>query len=291
MKRFLFGLLLCLPLSLCHAAEPGNQIDALLADLNTRQLANIPPSVATITVTPGQAEVYEPITATLDADIPADSRVYGNGWKCSARVRMLPVSTTVQHIWAAPGKHTIGYTGVWVHTRTIVIVDKNGDDQTIESLLGIGMIDSSASFTVGDGPEPPDPPDPPIPPPPGPLAEMWVIVVEDRSTRTPAQAWVLLDPTVREWMATNEHHYRILAKSQPASDLTEWIERAVEKDTEAAAEKPAVVDSLGEVIVPAGSALPYLFVVDDLGVVSFEGPLPIGPIQMLELVKKWGMEQ
>ena len=124
---------------------------------------------------------------------------------------------------------------------------------------------------VGPKPDPGPTPDPnPPPPPPGPLAEMWVIVVEETSQRTPEQARVLLDPTVRQWMANHQHHFRILDKDQTSTDLTEWIERAAAQ-TE--------------------TALPYLFIVDDSGVVSFEGPLPIGPLEMLSLVKKWGTEK
>jgi len=275
-KRIFSVLLLLLILVPCRAAEPDGKISNLLADLTTKQLASIPPSTATITVTPKQAEVYEPIDVTLDADIPAESRVYGNGWTWSTGVRTLAVSATEQHVWAPPGKHTIAYSGVWVHTQTITVVDTSGTERTIESLLGIGMIDTSASFTVGEAPYPdpdpdPDPdPNPPPPPPPLPITEMWIMVVEEAQDRTPEQARVLLDPTVRRWMEKNGHHLRILDKDLTASDDQEWIDRATAQ--------------------PA-SALPYLFVADNEGRVFFEGPLPIGPIQMLELVKKWGAEK
>jgi len=182
-KRIFSVLLLLLILVPCRAAEPGGKISNLLADLTTKQLASIPPSTATITVTPKQAEVYEPIDVTLDADIPAESRVYGNGWTWSTGVRTLAVSATEQHVWAPPGKHTIAYSGVWVHTQTITVVDTSGTERTIESLLGIGMIDTSASFTVGDSPDPkpdpkpdPDPepnPNPPLPP----LANLKVVIM------------------------------------------------------------------------------------------------------------------
>ena len=217
MKRFLFALLLCLPLVPCQAAEPSSPIDALLADLNTQQLANIPPSVATITVTPGQAEVYEPITATLDADIPTDSRVYGNGWTCSASVRMLPVSATVQHVWASPGKHTIGYAGVWVHTRKIVIVDVEGNEQTIESLLGIGMIDSSTSFTVGNGPDPPPPP----PPPPPPVIDPLVTILEEMDDRSSGLEGAILNghlEQIRSYLKTAGVKWQLIDDDQPAAE-------------------------------------------------------------------------
>lgn len=164
------------------AAEPPGKMAALAANLNAQRLATIPPSAATIRVSPTEAEQYEPIVVTLDASIPDGCRVYGNGWTYSAGVRAIQVSSIVQHVWARPGTHSIGYTGVWVHTKTIVIVDKEGNDQTIESLLGIGMIDSSAGFTVsGDAPGPQPDPDPQ----PGPEPEP-----ETNPFPEPTQAWI-----------------------------------------------------------------------------------------------------
>ena len=152
-----------------------------------------------------------------------------------------------------------------------LLIDWNhGQNQLAEHRVMVG----------GKSPEPePDPKPDPIPPPPGPLAEMWVIVVEETSQRTPEQAWVLLDPTVRQWMKANGHHLRIVDKDQTASDLAEWIGRALAKNRK------------GDQTAPRADALPYLFVVDDSGSVVFEGALPSGPIQMLELVKKWGAEK
>lgn len=153
-------ILACLLYMVAFGAEP--------LSLTPQQLANIPPSPATITVSPETSEAYEPVTATLDTDIPDGATVYGNGWTYSAKVKVLPVSTTVMHVWAPPGKHSIAYNGVWVHTKQIVIIDKDGNEQTINSLLGIGLIDSTASFTVGDSDDGDDDgvdPNPPLPPP------------------------------------------------------------------------------------------------------------------------------
>lgn len=164
---------------LLQAAEPPSPVDALVADLNARQLASIPPTAASITVTPEDAEPYEPVVVTLDTAIPDGARVYGNGWTYSKGIKALPVSSTVQHVWAKPGKHMISYAGVWVHTQKIVIVDKAGNDQTIESLLGIGMIDSASTFTVGGDPDPDPDPNPPLPP----LTDLFVTILEEDQDR------------------------------------------------------------------------------------------------------------
>jgi hypothetical protein len=259
------AVILAIVASVASAAEqpPAN---ALLADLNARQLANIPATAASITITPESAEAYDPVTATLDTEIPIGARVLGNGWTFSKGVKVLPVSATVLHVWAPPGKHTIRYDGVWFHTKTIAIVDKEGNDQTIESLLGIGMIDSAASFTVGGEPQPDPKPDPP-PPTPGPLAEMWVIVVEESSDRTPAQAQVLFTYSLPNWLARNGHHFRLVDRDQPAEDLSAWIAQAEQHD------------------------LPRLFLVGEDGEAVYEGPLPETIAEMMALVKKWGTEK
>jgi hypothetical protein len=112
-------------------------------------------------------------------------------------------------------------------------------------------------------------PDPPPPPPPGPLASMQVIVVEESKQRTPNQAQILLDPTLRKWLTKNGHEIRLAEKDQPSSDLKQWIAQA-------------------------GSALPYLFIVDpssggDKAV--WEGPLPTSQDDFRALCKEWGTEK
>ncbi len=137
-----------------------------------------------------------------------------------------------------------------------ILVDWNhGQNQLAEHRITIGGVQ-------------PDPD--PIPPPPGPLAEMWMIVVEETADRTPEQARVLLDVTVRNWMRENGHHLRIIDKDQKASDCQAWISRAIAREA---------------------PALPRLFVADDSGSVVFEGGLPAGPVEFLELSKKYGAEK
>jgi len=141
-------------------------------------------------------------------------------------------------------------------------------------LVRAGKLEIAAivvSVGVNPNPEPDPKPDPdPDPTPPPPLAEMWVIVVEETSQRTPEQARVLLDPTVRQWMAKNQHRFRILDKDQTSADLQPWINRATAQP---------------------GIALPRLFISDSSGVVYFDGELPHSWMELLELVKKWGAER
>ena len=111
--------------------------------------------------------------------------------------------------------------------------------------------------------------DDPPPPPPGPLASMRVIVVEESLRRSPLQAQILLDPTLRQWLTKNGHEIRLVDKDQPSADLQKWIAQT-------------------------GSALPYLFIVDpssggDKAV--WEGPLPASQEEFRELCKRWGAEK
>lgn len=273
MKRFWIPLLLCLPLLPAHAAEP-NGVDVPGFGRAEQARADGIGIIGPVTADTGDEVVFR-LTGTppLDLTLPlidqldwlmGDDRMFCYLAAPGAPLLALdvrgelvfsPAGATMQPLLRVLCGRPGGYR---------VLVDWNhGQNQLAEHRFVVG----------GDGPEPDPEPDPdpdPIPPPPGPLAEMWLIVVEETNQRTPEQAWVLLDPTVRRWMKANGHHLRIVDKDQKASDLQEWINRATAQ---------------------TNNALPYLFVVDDSGAVSFEGELPIGPIQMLELVKKWGVEK
>lgn len=225
----------------------GGGVDSLVANLNAEQLQNIPPSAATISVTPTVAEDHEPIVAALDAEIPDGARVYGNGWTCSDGVQTLPVSATVQHIWATPGDHTISYTGVWVHTKTVTIVDKDGNDQTIESLLGIGMIDSSASFSV-EGEQSPDPPKP-DPPKPGPLplGSPLVLILWESSTVTGPEA--ATKEALRLYCQSRQKlTFRVLDPQQPSENL--WVPAARKEADSFRSKNPNVGPVLMAAVLP-----------------------------------------
>lgn len=267
MKHLLFMLVLALAPLPSYAAEPG--CITIPAFGPTEQAKSQPITlVGPATLNVGEMGVYHLTgTPTVDISKPLLDQL---GWAIgvdrmylysqSPGSLKLPLIVELKLVIGADGVTcvpVIGFTPRVAGEHRLLTDWHFGQHCLAEILIVVG----------GDGPEPdPDP----IPPPPGPLAEMWLIVVEDRQQRTPEQAWVLLDPTVREWMEANGHHFRILDRTKKTSDLMEWISRATAQTEH---------------------ALPYLFVVDDSGVVFFEGPLPIGPIQMLELVEKWGAEK
>jgi len=118
-----------------------------------------------------------------------------------------------------------------------------------------------------NGPDPQPDPEPDPDPEPGPLAKMSLIVVEETRDRTPQQAQILLDPTLRTWLKNNGHQIHLIDKDQPAEGLKDWI---------------ALTDNV----------LPHLFIVDSGGGKPvWDGPLPTTQEAMRELCKEWGAEK
>jgi len=152
-----------------------------------------------------------------------------------------------------------------------ILVDWNhGQDQLIEHRLVVG----GEAPTPNPTPDPQPNPNPNPNPTPDKLSEMWIIVVEESNSsekggRTNLQALVLLNPTVRGWMETNGHHFRLVDNDLKASDLQGWIAETVK----------------------GGHDLPYLFAVGEDSTVIFEGALPQTPDALLELCQKYGREK
>lgn len=130
---------------------------------------------------------------------------------------------------------------------------------------------ASLEVTCGPFPDPgPDPkPDPnpkPDPTPPGPR---WVMMVEESSQRTPGLAAVISSESLRQYVSSKGHHWRVwdkdLAKDQTApAEIAPWLNRA------------------------AGKQLPWLMISDDAGRVLWEGPCPADPISVQQLIVKHG---
>lgn len=185
-------------------------------------------------VVPPESEVHSPVVASLAASIPDGAQVQG-GWTLPSG-KLLPCGQSV-HVWAPPGKHTIGYRGVWIKTRPLVI-----EGETVQVLENFGFIDETATFVVkGGGPDPG--PDPPVPPP----SRRWALVVEESSQRTPAQSSLLV--TLR-----SEYQGRLLIadKDTSAPKLQQWVSQ-----------------------VPAGSSLPVLVIASTDGALIRVVPMPI----------------
>jgi len=132
-------------------------------------------SVAEIKV-PDTVKQNQPIVATIKPTaVPDGAKIRGS--ITVSKASYLPAAEKGNfHIWAAPGKHTITATGVWVQTKDIKI-----GDQTVPVLVDFGQYNESKDFVV-EGKENPDPnpgPDPgPIP------KNRWIAILEETGDRT-----------------------------------------------------------------------------------------------------------
>lgn len=105
--------------------------------------------------------------------------------------------------------------------------------------------------------------DDPIPPLPPPVpSELWGVVIEETTERTPQQAIVLASPEVRALFDKGE--FRVIDDDTPVgADLRPYLDRA------------------------KGKKLPQLYLVDSKGTVCYEGPLPATVAEMKSLVAKY----
>jgi len=113
-------------------------------------------------------------------------------------------------------------------------------------------------------PVPPEPPIPPVPPVPPKPTELYAVVVEESSLRTPEQAIVLgsqrCRAAFRGFRVTDQDVKN--ESGQPPTDLKPYLDRA------------------------KGKTLPYLMIVGADGTVWHEGTLPATVDAVLVLVKK-----
>jgi hypothetical protein len=124
-------------------------------------------SQAQITVTPDKADVGTKVVAVVSADVP-EGAIFDGGWsitcpgqQCKAQMAKLDAPRTVG-IWGPAGDYQIKYSGFWLLLKEITFKDGDGNEITIQSYLGHGVIDERATFVLEgeNGPDPPDPPDP-----------------------------------------------------------------------------------------------------------------------------------
>lgn len=214
------AVLICASIAMCAGPvvdvsnHDGQPLGIFLKD----KLTAVPPSPATITVTPTTAKQYEPIIAHLETEIPDGSFVFGDGWVCSDGMQTVAVGTTTQHIWACPGEHTIAYKGLWLlqsPKEVIVdIVDGKPVKERIMVTVGYGYVDASASFTV-EGPDPnPQPGPSPGPLPPG---SPLVLILWDSQTISGNQAAV--KETIQEFCRSRPKlTFRTMEPDQPSEN-------------------------------------------------------------------------
>ncbi len=228
-------------------------------------------SGTSITVSPQVAEDRHPIEATLNTAIPVGAKIEGPGWICPDGVRGVPIGDTRLHIWADPGKHTIGYKAFWVLIQPFTFKDGDGNEQTIDVYKGHGLVEVAASFQVGgDGPDPPDP----DPPTPGKLSVLLSYEAGDQAGADPAQADLITDPTVRAYL--NAHC--VVVDGQPA-----W--RFLDLSNDDGSKMPAPWQAA--IARARGKTPPWLII--DSGK-TYEGPCPASAAELLAKLKQYGGE-
>ena len=196
---------------------------------------------------PSNVEPYQPIVIKVSpAGIPANAQVRGSV-QCSSASLLEGPSEGVWHCWAAPGKHSVKASGVWVLTQS---VELNG--QSISVLVDFGQYSESAEFVVGEGEEPV-----PVPTPTPTPKKKWLVVLEETATRTPEQA----------------NLYALIR-----AKLTS---RIVLLDRDAESER--VQQYVGH--LDATNKLPVLFVVDEDGTVLHQVELPKTYEEIQELLQ------
>jgi hypothetical protein len=177
---------------------------------------------------PAEVEQHKLVVASLAAPIPDGAYLADGGWEIVGSGSQVADTrpSGAEIVWTGPpGEYQVLYDGVLLQDVTFVDGAKN--PVTIRSY--VGRIKERATCTIKGGQ--PDPgPDPPVPPP----GTRWALVVEESSTRTPAQANL--------WTA--------LRKDLPLSRLL-----IVDKDSRADSLRPYLSS------IPAGTPLPVLCVV------------------------------
>ena len=194
MRRLLFILALMLP------STALGQID-------------VPPSV----------EPYRVSTATVKASVP-EGATFSGGWVASEGVSFLSHSADTIHWTAPPGEHSLSYSGYWVLTKTVVFLDGSDPPQeiTIESYLGSGLVNESATFTV-TGAVVPDPVDPDIPQPiAGKKKIVFFIKGEQVERLPPAQNYIVNSLLARQHLRGRGHELAIIDDDAMANPPAEW---------------------------------------------------------------------
>lgn len=144
-------------------------------------LAMCATALADIDVKPAY-DAHEPIVASITiTDVPVGAKLRGSIQVTDGSY--LPAGENVFHIWAAPGKHTIKASGVWVLTSDVKV-----GDQVVPVLVDFGQYNYERSFTVG-GENPPNPPDPPTP---GGPYQVAIFYDADQLDNLPAEQRALL---------------------------------------------------------------------------------------------------
>jgi len=150
---------------------------------------------------PAESEANTPIVATITTAVPTGATFDGQ-WESSAA--FLPAGDNSIHLWAAPGTHSLSYSGFWVQVEPITFKDGDGNTITVQSYLGSGRVNETAEFSVAGGAEP-DNPQPPGPVPTGPKHLVFFVLAEELDTMPPTQKYLVNSLTVRKDLTARGH--------------------------------------------------------------------------------------
>lgn len=184
------------------------------------------PAWAQIEVAPS-TEPHRVGTATVKAPVP-EGATFSGGWVASEGVSFLSHSSDTIHWTAPPGEHSLSYSGFWVHTKTVSFTDGAGNPITIESYLGSGLVNESATMTVTGGTEPDPKPDPPKPIA-GKKKIVFFIQGEQTERLPPAQAYIVNSLLARKHLRARGHELAIIdddAMANPPAEWAPWVTAA-----------------------------------------------------------------
>ena len=147
-------------------------------------------------------EPYRVFPVTIATPVP-DGATFDGGWKVDEGVSYLEHDASTIHLTATPGTHTIGYSGFWVHVVPVTFKDGDGNEITIQSYLGSGIVNESAVFTVVGGADPvlPQPPGPAT----GPKHLVFFVEADNLDQMPPAQRYLVNSLQARQNLLAKGH--------------------------------------------------------------------------------------
>ncbi len=161
---------------------------------------------------PAESPEHTLIQVTVNPGMP-DGAQFNGGWRLDKYVDYLKIDDSHICLCAPPGTYSLTYRGYWILTESVTFPDGDGNQITIESYLGSGVVDESAEFTVTGGVDPGPGPDPPIPPP----GKSWGLILEE--TGDSSAEWARLRVNLRKAYESSKKTLLILDQSDLPSSL------------------------------------------------------------------------
>jgi len=183
------------------------------------------PALAQIEVA-SSVEAYHVVSAKIASSIP-EGATFDGGWTADDGVSWLPHSSDTIHLTGTPGEHTLSFSGFWLHLKEITFLDGSDPPKeiTIQSYLGHGSINETATFTVTGGTEPDPKPDPPKPA--GPKRIVFFLAADDLDKMPYAQKYIVTSLNARKNLAAKGHSFLVIDDDQiqnPPAEYVPWVE-------------------------------------------------------------------